>query len=177
MLAGLSSSSTPPPPPVLKCGKHDSLLFFVVVASAQFGGLFFASATGGGGGGAAAEPREPDGHDYAKIKSKSKPKFDQTKLEDFPQVTNQINSYWDSITPDQLVWCLDCPAIVVPERLHIFAKVKAPPDGVMAYGPRVKSVTPSRNREFGTGVWNAVVRRRWENRTWTDFQSSVTKRM
>ncbi|CAM9186307.1 unnamed protein product, partial [Ectocarpus sp. 13 AM-2016] len=104
------------------------------------------SATGGEGGGAAAEPREPDGHDYAKIKSKSKPKFDQTKLEDFPQVTNQINSYWDSITPDQLVWCQDCPAIVVPERLHIFAKVKAPPDGVMAHGPRAKSVTPSRNR-------------------------------
>ncbi|CAM9277260.1 unnamed protein product [Ectocarpus sp. 4 AP-2014] len=102
--------------------------------------------SGGGGGGAAAEPGKPDGHDYAKIKSKSKPKFDQTKLEDFPQVTNQINSYWDSITPDQLVWCLDCPAIVVPERLHIFAKVKAPPDGVMAYGPRAKSVTPSRNR-------------------------------
>ncbi|CAN0499250.1 unnamed protein product, partial [Ectocarpus sp. 12 AP-2014] len=104
------------------------------------------SATGGEGGGAAAEPREPDGHDNAKIKSKSKPKFDQTKLEDFPQVTNQINSYWDSITPDQLVWCQDCPAIVVPERLHIFAKVKAPPDGVMAHGPRAKSVTPSRNR-------------------------------
>ncbi|CAM9356424.1 unnamed protein product [Ectocarpus sp. 6 AP-2014] len=102
----------------------------------------------GGGGGRAAEPREADGHDYAKIKSKSKskPKFDQTKLEDFPQVTNQIHSYWDSITLDQLVWCQDCPAIVVPERLHIFAKVKAPPDGVMAYGPRAKSVTPSRNR-------------------------------
>ncbi|CBN76504.1 expressed unknown protein [Ectocarpus siliculosus] len=80
-----------------------------------------------GGGAAAAEPREADGHDYAKIKSKSmsKPKFDQTELEVFPQ---------------------DCPAIVVPEHLHIFAKVKAPPDGVMAYGPRAKSVTPSRNR-------------------------------
>ncbi|CAN0076965.1 unnamed protein product, partial [Ectocarpus fasciculatus] len=99
-----------------------------------------------GGGAASAEPREADDRDDIKSKGKSKPKFDQTKLEDFPQVTNQKNSYWDSITPDQLVWCQDCPAIVVPERLHIFAKAKAPPDGVMAHGPSAKSVTPSRNR-------------------------------
>ncbi len=80
------------------------------------------------------------------IKSKEKD-FDQTRFEDFPQVVTQERTFWDCITPEQLVWHLDCPAIVVPERDHFCLPVDWPNNGVMVYGPAAKGVEPSRKRE------------------------------
>eukprot|EP00903_Cladosiphon_okamuranus_P007213 g7001.t1 len=72
-------------------------------------------------------------------------KFDQTKFDDFPDPTNQRETYWDIITPEQLVWYQGFPALVVPERLHFSTEV-GPQDGVMAYGPSAKNVQPSKKR-------------------------------
>lgn len=73
--------------------------------------------------------------------------LDQTKFEAFPQPNDQKDTFWDSITPEQLVWYQDYPAIVVPERLHFIAPCSKPQDGVMAYGPSAKNVQPARKRE------------------------------
>lgn len=78
-----------------------------------------------------------------------KTKADQTNLEMFKQVIDQKNTFWDTITTDQLVWHQNHPAIVVPERMHFSAPtgISFPKDGVMAHGPSSSGVRPAENRE------------------------------
>eukprot|EP00752_Nemacystus_decipiens_P001311 g1301.t1 len=122
-----------------------------------------ASSESGAGAGAGATPSkakadEEDAADAAATKTASttavetasdeegEPKKDQTQFELFPDPTTQRETYWDSITPEQLVWYKDCPALVVPERLHFYTPFNKPPNGVIAYGPSAKNVQPLKQR-------------------------------
>lgn len=74
-------------------------------------------------------------------------KLDQTELEMFPEVIDQKNTFWDTITTDQLVWYQNFPAIVVPEHLLFSLPHPIKEDCVMAYGPSSVNVKPAEKRE------------------------------
>lgn len=114
-----------------------------------------AGAGTGAGAGAGEEAQAKETVDETAAKNAEaattdgKPDFDQTKIESFPQPIHQKDAYWDSITPEQLVWYKGCPALVVPKSRHFHVPCGKPEDGsgVIAYGPSAKNVEPLKKRE------------------------------
>eukprot|EP00904_Undaria_pinnatifida_P009166 jgi/Undpi1/537/HiC_scaffold_10.g04001.m1 len=85
----------------------------------------------------------------SKVNSKANSRPDQTDFESFPQVRSQKDKRWGSITKEELVWYKSHPALVVPPALHLTVNsdIKIPThEGVRAYGPNAKDVTPAHNR-------------------------------